>query len=87
MPLETPSRPCEGVKMDFVTDMPESTASGYTGNLVMLDRLTNIAIYLSCRNDIDLPELAWLFFQHIICKRGVPDNIVMDPGTQCTSRF
>ena len=87
MPLEAPSRPWEGVKMDFVTDLPESMASGYTGILVIVDGLTKITIYLPCRKDIDSPELARLFFQHVICQRGVPDNTVTDRGTQFTSRF
>jgi hypothetical protein len=87
MPLETPSHPWEGVRMDFVTDFPESTASGYTGILVIMDRLTKMAIYLPWRNAIDSPELARLFFEHVICKRGVPDNIVTDRGTHFTSRF
>jgi len=46
-----------------------------------------IAIYLLCRKDIDSLELAWLFFEHVIWKRGIPDNIVTDRGTQFTSRF
>ena len=87
MPLETPSRPWEGVTIDFVTDLPESTASGYTRILVIVDRLTKMAIYLLCRKDIASPELARLFFEHVICKRDVPDNIVLDRGTQFTSRF
>jgi hypothetical protein len=37
MPLETPSLPWEGVTMDFVTDLRESTALGYTGMLVIVD--------------------------------------------------
>jgi len=40
MPLPPPSWPWEGVTMNFVTDLPESTASGYTGILVIVDRLT-----------------------------------------------
>jgi hypothetical protein len=82
MLLEPSSRPWEGVTIDFVTDLPESTASGYTGILVIVDRLTKMAIYLPCRKDIDSPELARLFFEHVICKRGVPDNIVTDHSTQ-----
>jgi len=46
-----------------------------------------MAIYLPCRKDIDLPELARLFFEHVICKQGVPDNKVTDPSTQIRSRF
>jgi len=37
MPLETPSRPCEGLTMGFVTDLQESTASGCTGILIIVD--------------------------------------------------
>jgi hypothetical protein len=87
MPLPPPHRPCEGDTMDFVTDLPESTASAYTGILVIVDRLTKMAIYLPCRKDIDSPELAGKLFEQVICKRGVPDNITTDRGTQFTSPF
>jgi len=87
MPLEPPSRPWEGVMMDYASDFPESTASGFTGILVIMDRLAKMAIYLLCWKDIDSPELARLFFEHVICKRGVPDNIVTDCGPQFTSQF
>jgi len=46
MPLETPSRPWEGVTMGFITDLRESTVSCYTGIVVGADRLTKMAIYL-----------------------------------------
>jgi hypothetical protein len=68
--------------MDFVTDLPESTASGYT-DMVVVDRLTNMAIYLPWRKDADSPELARMFFEEVICKHGVPSNIVTDRGSQC----
>jgi len=85
MPWEIPSRPWEGIMMDLVTDLPESTASGYTGILVIVDQLTKMAIYFPCGKNIDLPELARLVFEHVIRKRGIPDNIVIDHGTQFTS--
>jgi len=87
MPLSPPSCPWEGLTMDLVTDLPESTASGYTGILVIVDRLTKMAIYLPCRKDIDYPELARMLFEHRICKQGVPDNITTDRGKEFTSRF
>jgi hypothetical protein len=73
--------------MHYINDLPESTASGYTGILVIVDRLTKMAIYLPCQKDNDLPEWAKLVFDHVICKRGVPENIVTDRGTQYTGRF
>jgi len=87
MPLEIPSRRWEGVTQDFVTDLPQSTASGYTRILVIVDRLTKMAIYLLRRKHFDSPELARLLFEHVICKGSVPDNIVTDRGTQFRSQF
>jgi len=68
MPLSPPSRPWKGLTMDFGPDLTESMASGYTGILVIVDRLTKMAIYLPCRPDIDSPELARMVFEHVICK-------------------
>jgi hypothetical protein len=73
--------------MDFVTDLLESTDSGFTVIAVIVDRLTKLAIYLPSRQDIDSPELARMFFKRVICKHGVPDNIITNRGTQFTSRF
>jgi len=84
MPLGTPCQPWEGITMDFITDLVESTALGYARIPLMVDQLTKLAIYIPCGNDIDSPELAWLFLEQVISKRGVPDNIVTDPGTQVT---
>jgi hypothetical protein len=71
MPIKPPNQPWEGVTIDFVTDLPESTASAYTGILVVMDRLTKMAIYLSCRKDVDSPELARMFFEEVICNLQV----------------
>jgi hypothetical protein len=45
----------EILTIDFVTNFPESTASGYTGIPVIVDHLTKIAIYLPGRKYIDSP--------------------------------
>jgi hypothetical protein len=52
--------------MDFVTDITESTDSGFTGIAVIIDRLTKMAIYLPCQTDIDSPALAGMFFENVI---------------------
>ena len=85
--LEAPLSPCEGVMRDFVADLVQSTAWGYTGILIIVDQLTKMAICLPFRKDIDSPELARLFLQHVICKGGIPDNIVTDLGTQSPRPF
>jgi len=87
MPLPPPLHTWEGITMDFVTDLLKSTNSGFTGIAVIVDRLTTMAIYLPCRKDIDSRELDRMFFEHMICRDGVPDNIITDRGTQFTSQF
>jgi len=46
-----------------------------------------MATYLFCRKDIDSPELAQMFFQKVIGKNSVPDNIVTDRGKEFTRPF
>ena len=46
-----------------------------------------MAIYLPCTEDINSPELGRMFFEHMICKHGVPDNIVTDCWKEFTSRL
>jgi hypothetical protein len=87
MPLPPPLHPWEGGTMDFVTDLPDSTISGFTGIAGIVDRLTKMANYLPCRQDIDSPELACMVFENVICKHGVPDDTITDCGMQFTSRF
>jgi hypothetical protein len=87
MPLPPPSRPWERVTMDFVMDLPKSTASGYTGILVILNPLTHMAIYHPCRIDIDSPGLPRMFFKHVICQLGEPGNIETDRGKELTSQL
>ena len=87
MPLSPPSRHWKGLTRDLITDLPEAAASGHTGILVIVDHLTKMVINLPWRKDIDSPELAQMFFEHVICKQGVPDNITTDCGQELTSRF
>ena len=37
MPLSSPYNPWDGITMDFVTDLPESTLSEYTEILFIVD--------------------------------------------------
>jgi len=55
--------------------------------LVIVDRLTKMAIYLPCRKDIDAPELAQMVSEHVISKRGVLGNITTDRTKEFIIRF
>ena len=87
MPLPPPSSLWEEVTMVFVTDLPESTASVYTGIPVIVDRLTKMVICLPCGKYIQAPELARMLFEHVLGKHRLPDIIDTDRGKEFTSRF
>jgi len=87
MPMSPSSCPSEGYTMLFVTDLRESTASGYTGILLTVDHLTTMATYLPCRKNIDSPELTWMLVEYVIWKYRVRENITTDSGKEFTSRF
>ena len=87
MPIDLPNGPWQGLTMDVVTDLTESTASAYTGIIVIIDQLTKYAINLPCRKDIDSPELTRLFFEHVIFKHGIPEHVITVRGMQFTSHF
>jgi len=53
MPVSPQYCPKVGHTMDFITNLPESMASEYTGILVIVDCLSKIATDLPCRKDID----------------------------------
>jgi hypothetical protein len=87
MPLYPHSRHWEGLATDVITDLPEATAWGYTGILVIVERLTKMQFYLSCTNDIDSPELVRMVLEHVILKLCLPDNIAIDCDKVFTSRL
>jgi len=55
--------------------------------LVIIDRLMKMAIFHPCRKNIDSPELAGIFFEHVICNRVIPENIVLDCREKFNSQF
>jgi hypothetical protein len=73
--------------MDSITKLPESTALGYPGILLIIECLTKMTIYLPSRQAIDSPELAPMLLKHVLCKRGVLHNITTDCGKEFASRF
>jgi len=80
MPLPPPSASRQGISMDFVTDIPESATSSDTGINVIVDRLTQMAIYLPCRKDINWLELTRMCFENVIYQLGIPDYMITYHG-------
>lgn len=84
-PLPIPERPWSSLSMDFIDQLPES--KGFDSILVVVDRLTKMAIFIPTYTTINSEQLAVLFIHHVFSKHGLPIDIVSDRGSKFTSKF
>jgi transposase InsO family protein len=71
--------------MDFIEKLP--TSDSHDSILVVVDRLTKLAIFIPTTTSLSARGLADLFVRHVFSKHGVPVDIVSDRGTKFTSAF
>ncbi|SOV09705.1 uncharacterized protein UDID_19292 [Ustilago sp. UG-2017a] len=83
--LPVPPHPWSSISMDLIEQLPPS--SDFTAILIVVDRLTKMAIFVPTTNELDAPELAKLFLRHVYSKHGLPTSIVSDRGSEFTSHF
>lgn len=86
-PLPIPTLPWSCISMDFVTGLPIMAGSGNDSVLNVVDRLTKQRHFIACKSNIDAPELAKLFIDHVFRLHGLPISIVSDRGPQFASQF
>ena len=72
--------------MDFITKLPR-TPSGYDSIWVIMDRLTKSAHFLPIREDFRVEKLARIYTEEIICRHGIPRDIISDRDGRFTSRL
>ena len=72
--------------MDFITKLPR-TPSGHDSIWVIIDRLTKSAHFLPIREDFRVEKLARIYTEEIICRHGVPRDIISDRDGRFTSRL
>ena len=82
-PNEVPDQPWRSIAMDFITDLPES--DGYDTILVVIDRLTKMSHFISCKKDLDARQFATLVMQHIVRLHEISRDIITDRGSLFTS--
>ncbi|CAI7797125.1 unnamed protein product [Closterium sp. NIES-53] len=85
-PLPPPERAWQQVTVDFVTGLPAG-ASGINAILVVVDRLTKMAHFITCKKSITAEETARLFISTIVRLHGIPASISSDGDTNFTSNF
>ena len=76
----------EGIAMDFITKLPR-TSSGYDSIWVIVDRLTKAAHFLPIREDFRVEKLARIYINEIVCRHGIPMNIISDRDSRFISHF
>ncbi|KAH9736089.1 Endonuclease [Citrus sinensis] len=83
LPLAT--RPWESVSMNFITSLPKFKGCGNI--MVVVDRYSKYAIFITVLVYCKVDEAAHLFVKHIVKLWGVPKSIVSDRDPRFTGRF
>ena len=83
---EIPVWKWEGIAMDFITKLP-NTKNQHNSIWVIVDRLTKSAHFIPIREDYGAEKLAQIYINEIVCKHGVPLNIISDRDGRFMSRF
>ena len=75
-PLPIPLRPWASVSLDWITDLPPSHYHDVI--LVVVDKLTKMALFIPTTKSMAAPEVASLFLHHVVRPHGLPDTVVSD---------
>nr|GEY61305.1 putative reverse transcriptase domain-containing protein [Tanacetum cinerariifolium] len=67
----------ERITMDFITKLPR-TPSGYDSIWLIFDRLTKSSHFILVNEKFKMERLTRLYLKEIICRHGVPANVVTD---------
>nr|GEY18641.1 reverse transcriptase domain-containing protein [Tanacetum cinerariifolium] len=72
--------------MDFVTKLPKSS-QGYDTIWVIVDRLTNSAIFTPIRETDPMDKLARIYLKEVVTRHGIPVSIISDHDPRFASIF
>jgi hypothetical protein len=85
-PLKIPEGKWEEIGMDFITELPR-ISKGYDSIWVIVDRLAKVAHFIPVKTTYKVSQLAELYMARIESLHVVPKKIILDRGSQFTSRF
>jgi len=83
MPNLIPEKAWTHISADFITKLP--LAQGYNVILVVVDRFTKMAHFISTIERTSVEGLACLFRDNVWKLHGLPDSIISDRGPQFTA--
>jgi hypothetical protein len=83
--LQLPTRPWDSISMDFITSLPE--VDNCNALWVIIDRLTKISYFISCKDMMGPQDLVQGFILHVVRAHGLPNSIISDRGSLFTTKF
>jgi hypothetical protein len=89
-PLPIPERIWEEISLDLIVGLPPAKKGDnvvYDSILVVVDRLSKMALYIPALEKWNAKDFATVFFEKVGSRFGLPKGIVSDRGTLFTSTF
>ncbi|GBG65018.1 hypothetical protein CBR_g49087 [Chara braunii] len=86
-PLPIPEGRWKSISMDFIGPLRPPTERGHDAILVVVDRFTKRARFVSCRYRISAHEVADIVFDRVVRDHGLPQSIISDRDPRFTSTF
>ena len=71
--------------MDLITHLP--TSEGFDLVFIILDRFSKYITFIPCKATCIALDLARIFYDHIVCKFGMPYKIVSDRDSMFLFKF
>ena len=71
--------------MDLITHLP--TSEGFDSILTIIDRFSKYVIFVPFKTTCTDPDLARIFYNHIVCKFGMLKKIVSNRDSRFLSKF
>jgi hypothetical protein len=85
-PLEPPEQPFDSISFDFITKLPV-IEKGHDSICVFVDRLTKMAYFAPCNEEISAKKFAKLYLDTVQVHQGLSKTFVSDRDTRFTSAF
>jgi hypothetical protein len=85
-PLPISQRPWQSIGIDYLGPLPKSE-NGKDMILVVIDRLTKMAHFISTVSTVTSQQTAELMLEYVFRYHGLPENIVSDRDPKFTAKF
>jgi hypothetical protein len=85
IPNPIPTRPYASVSLDLITGLPMS--NDFNAILVIVDRMGKHGQFIPTTTGLTADGFAYLFVKHVVCRFGLPDDIIADRDPRWTSDF